>query len=68
MNFSHDLLMEEMGWWLTNKKVSLWEYAFQAEEKNSCGWALYCTNQIDGEALMSEISKRVGGKSHPDGG
>ncbi len=41
-------------------KMSLWEAAIQSESTENCRWAQYSTNQMNWEALMEELSRRIG--------
>ncbi len=62
LDLTHDHLIKENHWWLSQKQMNLWECTIQANKTAQCGWALYSTNQIDQEALVADISKWI---SHP---
>ncbi len=51
--------MDESLLWPNHERMSLWGGCHTIGGEENCGWALYLTNQMNKEAFMEEIEKRI---------
>jgi len=52
--------MEDVLWWLKEKKGGIWTRPIQAEETSIKGWFLYSHRNIDVEHLTDFLKNELG--------
>jgi len=55
-------IMEDMSWWLKEKRSGIWERPLQAEETVVKGWLLYSHRNIDTEILAAVLEAKLKSK------
>lgn len=56
----YDSIIEDIGWWLNDKKHGLWPSPLQVETATTLGWLLYSTRDIDLKSLTRSMYNNTG--------
>ena len=55
-----DHIVDNLSWWLKEKKIGLWSRPLQCEDTIVIGWLLYSTRQMDIQSLTEAIYNSSG--------
>ena len=65
---AHDMyfsdIMENVWWWLSEKKFGLWKQQVQSEKVKTIGYLLYSTQSLEPEYMKQIIEKAVNKHRH----